>query len=188
MRTHIKYILLFIFMQYISGAQIKKILPDQLRIQFAGETGFLSLGPVWSFWGGRIESGISYGYTPRSTAKVEIHSLSIKNNIIWLRKAITKNSLIKCHSGFGILLDINGNTFYQLPEQYPSNYYAPNSVNILLESGAEYKPPINCLFIKHIGVYAEICTLGNFLWYGIKDKASDFTDQFSLGLGLQFYF
>lgn len=190
MRTHIKYSLFFVFilMQSTCSAQIKKLLPEQLRIQFAGETGFLSIGPVWSFWNGRIESGISYGYTPGSTAEVEIHSLSLKNNIVWLRKMINNKSMIKCHSGFGLLFDINGNTFYQLPEQYPSNYYAPNSVNILLESGAEYKTPINCLFIKHIGVYAEICTMGNFLWYGIKDKASDFTDQFSLGLGVQFYF
>ena len=68
----------------IKGQDIEKdtlkkwYVPSNVRLQFAGNIGFLSLGPSWSFLNYRLDFESSFGFVPKLDAKKPIYIIATK--------------------------------------------------------------------------------------------------------------
>jgi len=169
------------------------LIPDYMKVQFAGNIGFLSLGPGYWYAGKRMELDIMYGYVPKSVGGI-LHSLTIKNTGMPF-KSIQLGEQTKLDPlTLGIPVSYTfGKQFFFVPpkDQYPSRYYDYSSAlrigffaggKITQEFGPHY-------LIREAGLYYELGTYDLLIHNYIFNKDNlRFGDLFSLGIGMQIKF
>ena len=169
------------------------LIPDYAKTQFAGNIGFLSIGPGYWYASKKMELDIMYGFVPKNAGGV-LHSLTLKNTWIPFKKiCVGKNTeLDPLTLGIPLSYTFGKQFFFIAPQdQYPKRYYDYSSaLRVGVFAGGKVRQKLSPSYlIKEASLYYELGTydllIHNYIIY--KDNMR-FGDIFSLGLGLQFSF
>jgi hypothetical protein len=161
--------------------------PAFVPVQFAGNIGFLSTGIGFTSHTKRYELALMYGYVPASLALTRIHTISAKNVFPFQRYEMKINQALIPYAGLAISVEVGGNAFLTLPEQYPKSYYDfPKSIHATAFGGIKLQQ----LFERHtrtlrgIELFAEVGTVDVYVWYKAMSEDIKLTQMFSLALGV----
>lgn len=160
------------------------LIPDYYRLQFAGLTGFLSLGAGYRI-GTWYELTFYYGILNRllGRSKADVHTISLKNSF----KIVTLWGCFVTSAGLSINIGFTHNTFCSLPDHYPDEYYFQNKIHAVPFIGGEGQFKIDHKFLNAGGVYLEILTLDAYLLEMIRTRHIKLNDILSVALGFTIY-
>ena len=170
----------------------KWYVPDLVKMQFAGNIGFLSAGVGYEHGKGKLETDLMLGFLPKSIGGDHITSLSAK--MTWSPWKISKGrsrSLELTPFTLGPYMSYSFGSQFDtiLPNEYPSGYYWwATSLRFGAFFGGNVEIPLASeQSIKGIGFYYELGTYDlKFISYVLNRKFLNVTDIFSLALGVRF--
>ncbi|PSR56900.1 hypothetical protein AHMF7605_27085 [Adhaeribacter arboris] len=173
-------------------AKRKWYLPDHTVVQFAGNIGFLAVGPGYSLAQDKINLDILYGYTPSFEAETSIHTLTgkfiyspwqnrIKPGYIWEPLKF----------GAGVSYSLGSQFYTTLPRHYPDGYYFwPTSFRLTPFVGTSISKAVgnsNSL-IKQVQGYTEAGTHDLAILSLTTNKALSPWDIISFAFGVKLKF
>ena len=168
------------------------IVPDHLKVQYAGGIGFFSVAAGYSTRDGKVDGDLYYGYVPKSAGGLYIHALTGKFTYSPIKPLQYGNFRVKPFStGLFVNYTFGKQYFGFRPENYPYDYYKfPTSLHIGGFVGGEvFREPVRPKPFRHIGVYYELLTFDRLLLSYMNNRnALSLTDIFSLGLGVKLGF
>jgi hypothetical protein len=173
-----------------SSAQKKncKIKPDHLKIQYAGGTGFLTIGAGYANRNKKLEVDLYYGYLPESTGGVSIHSLSGK--FIWLPISPIRGKKLRLEpltTGLVVNYSFGKQYFGFDPPNYPYRYYSfPTAIHsaILIGSRFGFESPPS--FMNRLLFYYELLSFDrDIISFLSNPKSLDLPDVITLSLGMR---
>ena len=166
-----------------------KILPDHIKVQYAGNIGYLSVGAGYTSKKEKLTEDLYYGYVPKSKGGLATHSLTAK--LTWSPFMILKGHSVHVKPfSIGVLVNYAfGKQYFSFsPDKYPFDYYKfPTSFHIGIFEGGEAFIPLNRVKgFREIGLYYELVTIDReLISYVNNDRALDLDDVFHLGLGIR---
>ncbi len=168
----------------------KWYVPDHVKLQFAGNIGFLAVGPGYNYLKEKMELDIMYGYVPEPVGGT-LHSLTLKNTWIPVN-SVQAGSRVKIElitASIPLTYTFGKQFFFVAPrDQYPARYYDYSSafrIGISAGSRVNYVFEKNNCF-REAGLYYEIGTYDLLLHNYIFNSATmRFGDIFNLALGIK---
>ncbi len=171
------------------GKKNKWYMPDYIKIQYAGNIGFLSIGAGYEWWREISQTDILYGYVPECKGEATIHTFTIKNTFRLYQFNIKQKYNISPILGFSVSLEPGQNSYLRLPDKYPEGYYSTNSIYACLNLGVKSKFKFDeKRFFNSIETYAEINTIADYVYYNLKAQEDWEDDIWSLALGVNIFF
>ncbi|MBZ0243978.1 MAG: hypothetical protein K8F24_12225 [Bacteroidales bacterium] len=167
------------------------IIPDYVNFQLAGNIGSGSIGagyylnPVRSL----CLDGI-YGYSPAFRTGRAIHNIVLRLTYYPYTFDLPRDYTLRPLVSLAVSKQIadSDRTFSRLPKNYPEGYYAPNAFRLHLDLGITLKRDLSkTRFIKAIELYANTTTNEMYVTYYFRSKIVDFTDIFSMAIGINLY-
>jgi hypothetical protein len=161
--------------------------PDQLKVQFAGDIGFLSPGVGYAWAGRRLEADLFLGWVPSAIGGDDIISLTGK--LTWLpwEVAVGRRWLVRPFSMAVQLTYTFGSDYYLfLPERYPREYYDfATALRAGLAFGGTFGRRTSGA-LREIAVYWEAVALDAMLvvWYRNTGSLGP-QDVFTIALGIR---
>ena len=172
------------------GFKIKP--PDNIKLQYAGGMGFISIGAGYTTKNQKLEGDLYYGYLPESVGGVSIHSISGK--ITWIpinTLSIKKYQVEPLMTGLIVNYNFGKQYFSFDPPYYPYRYYSfPTAIHSALFLGSRigYNFPTQS-YVKRISVYYEILSFDReILSFVSNTKSLKITDIVTLALGVKINF
>jgi hypothetical protein len=162
-------------------------VPDQLKLQLAGNVGFVSPGAGYAWAGRRLEGDLFLGWVPASIGGEDIFAVTGK--LTWLpwRLPIGRRWSVRPFTlALQVTYTLGGEYFVTLPGRYPSNYHDfPTAIRSALALGGVVARRGGGT-IHELGVYWEFVALDAMLvtWYRNTSTVGP-TDVFSLALGIR---
>ena len=195
LRIHLLSVFIFLNVSIIysqdSSVADKKAwyIPDYAKIQFAGNIGFLSIGPGYKIFDNVLQSDILYGFVPHFLGGTTIHSLVLKNTIMPYGFKIN-NIVITPMAGFTVNFDLGShNSEHVFSKKYPDGYYKTNAIHFTGYAGCKIFYGLDDkAFIKGLDFYGEVGSVDVSLKYYMGTDEIRFIDILSLALGMNFYF
>lgn len=161
----------------------KRIMPNSVNIQFAGNIGMFSAGINYispnKYW----EGNLSYGFVPKKFSDRVIHSTTIKARYIPLMKTYNHSTEIKwVNVGMWFNYAYGEKYFYKLPIYYDAGYYYfPTAANLGLTIGSELKR-------GKWGINYDFGTTDKRLINFVKSSSAiDFHELWNISFGLSYY-
>jgi hypothetical protein len=162
--------------------------PDQLKLQFAGNVGFLSPGVGYAWAGRRVEADLFFGWVPRAVGGEDIVSFTAK--LTWLPWEVDLGRrwfLRPLSTGLQLTYTLGDEYFVTLPSKYGPGYYDHPTA---LRAGVAFGGALGRKgsgAIRELSVYAELVALDLMLvaWARNRETIGP-TDVFSLAIGLRF--
>ena len=174
------------------SAQKKKsymLLPDHIKVQYGGGTGFIAVGIGYSSKNQKLEGDLYYGYLPESIGGVSIHSISSK--FIWIPiNSISRKKYVLEPLMTGLVVNYSfGKQYFSFdPPNYPYRYYSfPTAIHsaLLLGSRIGFNFPPNA-FVSRLSLYYEILSFDREIISMVSNpKSLHVTDIVTLSLGLK---
>jgi hypothetical protein len=167
---------------YAQKDRKKDLLPDHIKVQYAGGIGFISVGAGYSNKKNKLEADLFYGYLPGSIGGVRIHSLSAKFSWIPYHLSI-KNKYRFEPLITGLLINYNfGKQFFAFdPENYPYKYYSfPTAINTAIFVGSRFdlnKPAWLSFYYEILGFDRDILSFAD------NSNSLKLSDVLTLSLG-----
>lgn len=110
--------------QNSDSAKHKGVLPDYVKLQFAGGIGLVSLGVGYTFFKQKLEVSYFYGYVPKFASTDDLHSVSLQLTTKLLHFKISPNiELMPLNFGWFIHHTFGNEYWLSLPSYYPNDYY-----------------------------------------------------------------
>lgn len=163
------------------------LMPNQLKTQFAGNIGVVSAGFGKEFLNGRLNSSLIVGYVPEIIGNTEIITFSQKNTFRGHNFRNSKLNQFYPTVGFSINIESGNNSFLTLPDHYPNDYYSTNALTFGLFTGLTYQGKVrDDSWLERIEYFAEVGTLGMYVYYAIESNKYINPDIFSLAIGVNF--
>lgn len=163
----------------------KSLMPDYLKLQYAGNIGYGSVGIGYFWWRNNVQTEIFYGVVPSWAGGNEIRTVAVKNMVNLFVFRPGKNILIKQQAGFSTNLAFTKKTYFNLPDYYPENYYSPNAIHLMPFFSQECVMLFKSYcFVKKVGFYSECSAIDTYLYQSLKYKQIHFNDAWSLALGM----
>ena len=166
------------------------LLPDHLKVQFAGGIGMVSIGAGYNNKKQWLEGDIYYGYVPQSIGGLTIHSITGKMTISPV-KIESKNFQTKPFS-IGVLVNYTfGKQYFGFtPANYPFEYYGfPTSLHAGAFIGGQVSKKLRKKNLKQIGLYYEVISFDSELVSYIGNKNSlKISDIITIGTGVKLEF
>lgn len=163
-------------------------MPDHVKTQFAGNMGVLSLGLGYSFFNGKLESDMFYGYVGTGQSDHSIQHLTQKNTFYPYSLPVN-DVLVWKPVSFGLSFlykvgDTNRETWLFLPERYPNSYYFATAFHALVTVGTSmtYKGPG---ILRNTGMYLEAGTTALYIRNWLSEDFVKLSDIVSLGIGIK---
>ncbi len=167
----------------------KWYMPDYIKIQYAGNIGFLSIGAGYEWWREIAQTDILYGYVPKHKGEATIHTFTVKNTFRLYQFKIKQKYNISPTFGFSVSLEPGQNSYLRVPGKYPEGYYSTNSIYACLNLGVKSKFKFDeKRFFSSIESFIEVNTLADYLYYNIKAQENWENDILSLALGVNVFF
>jgi hypothetical protein len=188
----LNYILLLLFFFSKSKAQFhfKKVLPKSvITAQYAGSTGFLTVGFSKLTNNNKIELGMLYSRVPRSMGGVT-NSASLKFTYTPFDITLYKKlNLQPFQTGVFLSQNFSENLRPQWDKKYPAGYYWwPRSLRTHLFFSSQISIEIDKLALDRVGFYFETNTNDLYVYsYLPNRKAMRIYDIFFFGLGIKLY-
>lgn len=186
--AHIAIIVLLIIYSGLNGDfQNSRFYPDHAKIQFAGNQGFLSIGPGWLFFKERVEIDLMYGYLPEQFAGTDIHSITIKRTAIVFNTQPNNRWEAQATMDLSTIYTKTRNTHIIWPDYYPAGYYLPNAIHHQLSVGVRigYNRIKNSLSRK-VSFYTELGILDDHLKHHLKTGRGDIASDLNFACGVRF--
>jgi hypothetical protein len=171
----------------VASAQSSGLIPDYLKIQYAGSIGFISAGPGYSFCKTRINTDFMYGYVPYSKGgplRIVIFRLITNPVVIHINKSLSFVPISV--SGF-VTYHFGDQFFVRLPSYYPEEYYR-------WSSAVRYHAGIGSLLAYKnktsghgLALYYEFNTNDLYLKSMRANASIRLWDILSLGIGIKVY-
>jgi hypothetical protein len=166
--------------------------PDHVVIQFAGNIGFLSAGPGYSFARDKMDVEALFGYVPGFESKAGIHIITGKLSYRpWKIKLKNDYLLEPVKVGSGISYSAGPQFHTTWPGRYPDGYYWwTTSVRFTPFLGPTLSRKVgnaNSL-IKRVQVYAELGTNDLALVSFTTNTKLGFTEIWNIALGTRLVF
>lgn len=165
-------------------------LPDQLKLQLAGNIGFVSPGVGYAWADRRLEADLFFGWVPPAVGGVAVTSLTAK--VSWMPWTVPIGPRWAVRV-LGVALQLTytfGDQFFtRLPDRYPENYYDfPTALRAGVAVGGAVVRR-NGGTLKEVGVYWELVALDAMLvMWARNTRALGPGDVFSLALGVRVAF
>ncbi|WP_162051874.1 hypothetical protein [Pontibacter pamirensis] len=166
--------------------------PDGVVLQYAGNMGFLSVGPSYSLAKNKLNVELLYGFVPKYDAEEALHLLTLKGVWLPLKEVKLNNdyTLTPLRAGLGASYYFNDQFPLTWKDGIPAGYYWWSSgVRVLGFAGAG----INRNFgddktIKGVSLYSEIGTYDLILTSWVKDERLTLWEIANLSLGVRIKF
>ena len=181
--------ILLILSSVPSYAGIDFLIPDHMKIQYAGNIGFFSLGTGYNFFDDRIESDIFYGFVPARIGGKDIHMISQKNSLSPLRIRIGDHyTFFPVTVGFLVNFALGDNYVLKWPSHYPQGYYRPTACYTGEFLGMRLKKKKDHGLAKEWEIYIEVGTMTPYLHACIENDYVKIKDILNLAIGTTFHF
>lgn len=163
-----------------------KLLPDHIKLQYAGGIGFVSVGVGYQNRNEKLEGDFYYGYVPKSLGGVNIHAVSAK--ITWHPvKPVEWKSWELRPLSLGALVSYTFGKQYFLfsPKNYPYSYY---NFPTALHGGAFVGGRLDKVFRsgRKLGLYYELGSNDReIVSFAQNGSSLGVTEVLNLALGLR---
>ncbi len=161
-------------------------IPKAGKIQYGGNIGIASIGGTYYLVDDWYQLSIMYGIA-HPNYKRTLNILALKNTFL-LKKIHYKEFVISPLAGLSINFGSSDNTFFNLPDYFPSKYYFQNKIHFAPFVGAMIYHPLPFKTIKGIDFYSELATMDNYLLEAIRTEYVKYSEIWNLSLGVTFYF
>ncbi|MFK5854878.1 MAG: hypothetical protein QM503_02030 [Bacteroidota bacterium] len=167
------------------------LLPDYVKLQYAGGIGFLSAGLGYTFINHRIDVSLFYGYVPTWFTVDDLHSVSLQFTAKLIRIKTNKNiEILPLNIGWYLHHTFGNEYWVKLPDNYPDEYYwwSPGR-NAGVFIGGEIKTKLlaNKTPASGMAFYVRAGTRGLYLSSKIGNSSIPISDIIELGFGIAIY-
>lgn len=162
---------------------LKKIMPNNIKLQYAGNIGMFSTGVGYVSPNKRWMGDFMYGLVPSKYAKDPIHSVSLKGKYVSLNRDYIQSLQVSwLQLGLWFNYSFGDQYFLGLPSYYdPGYYYFPTALNVGLTLGSEVR-------YKKWGMYYELGTTEKRMINYVKNSGSiNFSEIWNIGIGLVYH-
>jgi hypothetical protein len=149
--------------------QHASLLPDYVKVQFAGNIGFISVGAGYSIFHSRLQTTLFYSYIPKSIGGAIINTVSWKNSFLIFNANI--KSTYKISPYLGMSLAYSGYTPIQVLPHLGIRL-GKNSHGVL----------------RSKDIYLEVGTSGLYLNYYINNKDVRIYPLLNFSIGTTLFF
>jgi hypothetical protein len=161
--------------------------PDQLKLQLAGNIGFISPGVGYAWFDRRLEADLFFGWVPYAVGGEDIVSFTAKAT--WLPWEVSLGRewrLRPITAGLQLTYTLGHDYYLLLPDRYPPEYY---DFATALRAGIAVGGTLGRHgrgFAREVGVYWELVALDTMLrlWASNREALGP-GDVFSLAIGLR---
>jgi len=167
------------------------LLPDYVKLQYAGGIGFLSAGVGYTFIDHRIDVSAFYGYVPTWFTVDDLHSVSLQFTAKLIRIKASENiEILPLNIGWYLHHTFGNEYWVKLPDNYPDEYYwwSPGR-NAGVFIGGEIKTKLLASKTPASGMafYVRAGTRGLYLSSKVGNSSIPITDIIELGFGVALY-
>lgn len=165
-------------------------VPDHVKLQLAGQIGFLSPGLGVDLASGKLHLDLFLGWVPESVGGKDILSVTGKLGYApWRLRVAPRWHVVPLTAAVQATYTFGSQYFVEAPEHYPSGYYEmPTALDLGVSlGGAVLRQQRGS--DREVGVYYEIVALGKMLmlWRENPDVL-DASDVLSMALGAMLRF
>lgn len=185
-------ILSILLLHVVSSAQnnaLKAIVPDHVRLQYAGNMGVLSAGVGYNFVNDRLQVSLMDGFVPASIAGNNINTIALKSSYDVVQLQLARKTLAP-YAGLATMFETSGNGVYKsLPARYiDRKYYQMSAFHVAVFVGGKLALPVGTRQDQKLELYAETGTLDSYIYYYCRNEILNFTDMFSMAVGISYHF
>lgn len=164
--------------------------PEHVKLQLAGNVGFLSPGAGWEWAGGRLHGDVFAGWVPRSIGGEDIWSLTGK--LTWLPWSVPLDPrwrLVPLTGSIQITYTFGEEYFVLLPDHYPRGYHDfPTALRAGVGIGGAVVRRMGG-GVRDLAAYWEFVALDAMIVNWVRNSDSlGAADVFSLALGIRIGF
>lgn len=167
------------------------LLPDYVKLQYAGGIGFLSVGVGYTFGDHRIDATFFYGFVPKPLSVDELHSLSVQFTAKLIRIHISgKYQFLPLNIGWFLHHTFGSEYWINLPSHYPDEYYwwSPGrNAGVFLGSEIKTKWLASKIPASGLAFYARLGTRGLYVASKVGNSSVRFNEIIELGFGIALY-
>lgn len=129
----------------------EQLIPDYLRFHYAGGVGMVSVGGGFHHHQEKLNSELIWGYVPPANGASSIHTLAFRTHYRIKSDMITAN--LESHRLIGLSLNIavTRNTCFTWPGRFPSRYYPPNNLRLMIFIGHTIS-----VYLEHSRIFQRI--------------------------------
>lgn len=169
---------------------LQTITPHHVQLQYAGNIGMVSAGIGYNLANDKIHVTLMDGFTPASIAGNNINVVALKGSYDIVSLPVLRTRSIVPYAGLATTFETSGNGVYKkLPERYTDRkYYQMSAFHLNVFAGAKLQLPVGARDRQRLELYAETGTVDSYIYYYFKNSALDFTDMFSMALGVSYHF
>jgi hypothetical protein len=170
------------------------LVPEYLKLQYAGSMGMFSAGTGWMYGKERWETDLLTGFAPTESGRQNLFTVTLKQNYIpWRIKTSGVFSLEPLAAGFYINAILNDkNLWGTSPDRYPPKYYVHSNrfkFHIFIGQGLTYNTGKTNLPVKSVSAFYEVSSFDLYMRYLFMGNGYlKLEDYISLSLGLRFGF
>ncbi len=178
-----------IYGQSINSNKKEWYIPNSLKLQHAGNTGFLSLGASYFFLNQHVETALFYGYLPKSIGGVDVHTVAVKAYVHPYMFTIYKDFGMSAYLGVGINMALGDQYFIFDHDKRPEDYYGHPGLFLTPVVGARFfynRPKEN--IVSCYDLFIEIGTTDRYIAIYSDNESIDFIEIFNLSFGVSLYF
>ncbi len=164
-------------------------IPDSAKLQFAGNTGFLSIGASYLLFDQHFEAALFYGYLPKPVGGVNIHTVAIKAYVHPYMFKIHKNLGFSVYVGAGLNKAIGEQYFMFDHDKRPDDYYGRPGLFLSPVTGIRffYNRPKESV-ISSMDLFLEVGTTDRYIAHCIDHDSVKFKDIINISFGTSLYF
>ncbi len=167
---------------HTADSSMARFNKPELRLQYAGNLGLMSVGVGKEFTKPKVSMGISYGYLPESVNGAEIHTFASKTTF-YLYKTMIQGISINPYIGAAITYSIATNTYMEYPKQFSTNYHIPNAIHLNPLLGVRLGYNTKQEKSKKVFLFAELGTVDYLVFYAARNRNLHPGDIVNLSFG-----
>lgn len=154
---------------------------SNIRVQYAGNLGLVSIGFDRDISHSRIKVGMSYGYLPRRVNGAQVHTFALRSSGNLWDVNIPKIQITP-YIGSNITYSHTAKTYTEYPSYFPSNYHLPNAVHFNPFIGVRIGPQWG-IKPTDFFLFTELGSIDYLIWYEIKNRDIELDDIVNLSFG-----
>jgi len=167
------------------------LIPDYMKLQYAGGIGFMSAGVGYTFFKDRLDVTMFYGYVPKTFGITDLQSISLQLTVKLLKYKIYDNiEILPLNFGWYAHHTFGSEFWITLPDKYSKGYYwwSPGR-NAGIFVGGELKTKLLASGSPASGTafYFRVGSRGLYIASKAGNSTIPLSDIIELGFGVAIY-